>query len=109
MAALRRRKEQLVLSGRVGSAASVLQAPGFRRDVTVFRPNALSLPKTGSEPAFRRHTAARVCVTEAAHNPEVAGSNPTPATKKTRIRKSFCLPDAIFRRLPLGTVASGRA
>src|SRR6266511_1199665 len=35
-----------------------------------------------SEPAFRRNTAARVYITEPAHNPEVAGSNPAPATEK---------------------------
>jgi hypothetical protein len=34
------------------------------------------------EPAFRRNTAADVYTFEAAHNPEVAGSNPAPATEK---------------------------
>jgi hypothetical protein len=48
----------------------------FRSDVTVFRLNARLPPKTGSKPAFRRNTAACVCTLEAAHNPEVAGSNP---------------------------------
>jgi hypothetical protein len=38
--------------------------------------------KIGSEAAFRRNTAARVSTIEAAHNPEVAGSNPAPATGK---------------------------
>jgi hypothetical protein len=61
-------------------AASVLQAAGFRGDVTAFRLNARLRPKTGSEPAFRRNTAERVYTIEAAHNPEVAGSNPAPAT-----------------------------
>jgi hypothetical protein len=56
--------------------ASTLQASGFRSDVTVFRLNALSRRKIGSEPAFRRNTAERVHTIEAAHNPEVAGSNP---------------------------------
>src|ERR1051325_4599755 len=37
--------------------------------------------KTGSDPAFRRNEAERVYTTEAAHNPEVAGSNPAPATR----------------------------
>src|SRR5437764_9273245 len=60
--------------------ASVLQASRFRSDVTVFRLNAPPRLKTGSEPAFRRDTAERVYATEAAHNPEVAGSNPAPAT-----------------------------
>ena len=41
------------------AAASTLQALSFRRDVTVFRLNARSRPKTGSELAFRRNTAAR--------------------------------------------------
>jgi hypothetical protein len=62
------------------AAASALQASDFRSDVTVFRLNARPWPKTGSEPAFRRNTAERVYITEAAHNPEVAGSNPAPAT-----------------------------
>jgi hypothetical protein len=60
--------------------ASVLEASGFRRDATVFRLNARARPKTGSDSAFRRNTAARVYRIEAAHNPEVAGSNPAPAT-----------------------------
>jgi hypothetical protein len=38
--------------------------------------------KSCSEPAFRRNTAERVYTIEAAHNPEVAGSNPAPATAK---------------------------
>jgi hypothetical protein len=44
----------------------VLGASGFRSDVTVFRLNALSRRKTGSEPAFRRNTAERVHTIEAA-------------------------------------------
>ena len=62
--------------------ASVLQASRFRGDVTVFRLNARPPPKTGSDPAFRRNEAERVYIIEAAHNPEVAGSNPAPATSK---------------------------
>ena len=54
----------------------------FRGDVTAFRLNARPRPKTGSEPAFRRNEAEYVCTIEAAHNPEVAGSNPAPATEK---------------------------
>src|SRR5215208_4611733 len=38
--------------------------------------------KTCSLSAFRRNTAERVYVIESAHNPEVAGSNPAPATPK---------------------------
>ena len=64
------------------ATASVLQASGFRGDVTVFRQNAWPTPKTGSEPAFRRNTAERVYLFEAAHNPEVAGSNPAPLLRK---------------------------
>jgi hypothetical protein len=52
--------------------ASVLQAGGFRGDITVFRLNAGARPKTGSECAFRRNEAERVYIIEAAHNPEVA-------------------------------------
>jgi hypothetical protein len=63
-------------------AASVLQASRFRSDVTVFRLNAWSRPKIGSEPAYRRNTAACVYTLEAAHNPEVAGSNPASATQE---------------------------
>src|SRR5213592_4382515 len=60
-------------------AASILQASDFCSDVTVFRLNARPRPRTGSKPAFRRNTAERVYTIEAAHNPEVAGSNPAPA------------------------------
>ena len=38
--------------------------------------------QSGSEHAFRRNTAARLYQIEAAHNSEVAGSNPAPATSK---------------------------
>jgi hypothetical protein len=38
--------------------------------------------KSSSQPPFRRHTAERVYTVEAAHNPEVAGSNPAPATQE---------------------------
>jgi hypothetical protein len=74
---------------RTASAASVLQASSFRSDVTVFRLNARSRPKTGPEPAFRRNTAACVYPIEAAHNPEVAGSNPASATEKARLAGLF--------------------
>ncbi len=63
-------------------AASVLQASRFRGDVTAFRLNARPRPKRASEPAFRRDATERVYRIEAAHNPEVAGSNPAPATAK---------------------------
>src|SRR5512133_1673735 len=71
------------------STASVLQASGFRGDVTVFRLNARRRPETASECAFRRNTAEHVYAIEAAHNPEVAGSNPAPATQKARTRGPF--------------------
>jgi hypothetical protein len=64
------------------AAASVLQATGFRGDVTVFHLNAAAEGRSGLEAAFRRNTAERVYLIEAAHNPEVAGSNPAPATEK---------------------------
>jgi hypothetical protein len=64
------------------ATASVLQASGFRGDVTVFRLNAAVVGESGFEPALGRNTAERVYATEAAHNPEVAGSNPAPATEK---------------------------
>ena len=59
--------------------ASVVQASGCRRDVTVFRLNAACAGDSGFEPTFRRNTAAPVYPIGAAHNPEVAGSNPAPA------------------------------
>jgi hypothetical protein len=43
------------------------------------------------EPAFRRNTAAGVDTIEAAHNPEVAGSNPAPATQKGPGNRAFSL------------------
>ena len=73
------------------SAASVLQASGFRRDVTVFRLNATAEGHSGSGPAFRRNEAEHVYTIEAAHNPEVAGSNPAPATRKALLGGAFCL------------------
>jgi hypothetical protein len=72
---------EIIKSDRL-AAASILQAPRFRSDVTVFRLPARPRPRTGSEPAFRRNTAERVYTFEAAHNPEVAGSNPAPATRE---------------------------
>ena len=60
------------------AAASVLQASGVRGDAIVFRPNENSLAVRIS-----RNTAARVYTTGAAHSPEVAGSNPVPATSKS--------------------------
>jgi hypothetical protein len=47
-----------------------------------FRLNAGARPKTGSDSAVRRNEAERVYMIEAALNPEVAGSNPAPATPK---------------------------
>src|SRR5215207_4793923 len=54
------RSQHLNGKAMASSAASVLQAGGFRGDAAVFRLNAWSRPKTGSEPAFRRNTAERV-------------------------------------------------
>ena len=83
---------QVGFSGsRRGRAASVLQASRFRRDVIAFRLNARPRPKTGSEPAFRRNEAEHVYTIEAAHNPEVAGSNPAPATVEGPGNGAFCL------------------
>src|SRR5437867_5530272 len=88
---------------RTASAASVLQASGFRSDVTVFRLNARRRPKTGSESAFSRKTAEHVYRIEAAHNPEVAGSNPAPATAKGAGNGAFrfsgvrsCIPTSLL-------------
>jgi hypothetical protein len=46
------------------------------------RPDWHRLRATRREPTFRRSTAACVCTIEAAHNPEIAGSNRAPATSK---------------------------
>jgi hypothetical protein len=70
-------------------AASVLQASGVRGDATVFRLNASVAGQSGSESAFRRNTAEPVYRIEAAHNPEVAGSNPAPATFKGPGNRAF--------------------
>jgi hypothetical protein len=70
-------------------AASVLQASGFRGDAAVFRRNASVTGQSGSESAFRRNTAERVYTIEVAHNPEVAGSNPAPATEERRRNGAF--------------------
>jgi predicted Ser/Thr protein kinase len=48
-------------------------------------------PDLALELALRRNAAARVCSLEAAHNPEVAGSNPAPATSKGPGNRAFCL------------------
>src|SRR5213593_3225570 len=45
----------------------------------------------GLEPAFRWNTAERVYTIQAAHNPEVAGSNPAPATHKGPGNGAFSL------------------
>jgi hypothetical protein len=71
------------------AAASVLQASRFRGDVTLFRLNSSAAGQIGSKPAFRRNTAERVYRIEAAHNPEVAGSNPAPATAKGARKGAF--------------------
>jgi hypothetical protein len=48
-------------------------------------------PLSGLEPAFRRNTAAHLDPIAAAHNPEVAGSNPAPAIQKAPQTRGFCL------------------
>ena len=71
-------------------AANVLQASGFRGDVTVCSLNAAAVAESSLEPAFRRNEAARVYPSEAAHNPEVAGSNPAPRYSKGPAKRGFC-------------------
>jgi hypothetical protein len=48
----------------------------------VFYLNATAVGPSGPEPPFLPNPAERVDPFEAAHNPEVAGSNPAPATAK---------------------------
>ena len=92
----RRESYAVTNAGRSGvarrlDAASALQASGFRADVTVFRANATAVAESALRSAFRRNTAACVSSFEAAHNPEVAGSNPAPATEGPRNGAfSFC-------------------
>ena len=57
----------------------------------MFHLNAADVGESGSEPAFTRNTAERVYVIEAAHNPEIAGSNPAPATEKALHMQGFLL------------------
>jgi hypothetical protein len=72
-------------------AASVLQASGFRRDVTAFRLDATCAGDSGLKSAFKWNEAAHAHTIEAAHNPEVAGSNPAPATREGPGNGAFCL------------------
>ena len=72
------------------ATASVLQASGFHSDATVFRRSATCAGHAVYEHAFRRNTAERVYTVEAAHNPEVAGSNPAPATHEGPGNGAFC-------------------
>jgi hypothetical protein len=64
------------------AAASVLHAIGFRGDVTMFRRDATADGQSGSTAAFRQNRADRVYIIEAAHEPEVAGSNPAPLLER---------------------------
>ena len=74
---------QSEIDGTLSQIGDTVGALGHKADVKGrIRLNARSLPKTGSEPVFRRNMAACGYTIEAAHNPEVAGSNPAPATGK---------------------------
>jgi hypothetical protein len=53
-------KRRLLKFSEGPQVASILQAPGFRSDVSVFRLNATAAVESGSESAFRRNTAERV-------------------------------------------------
>jgi len=57
----------------------------------VFRLNSMAAGQSGWERALRRNTKKPRHLVEAAHNPEVAGSNPAPATfKGPGDRAFFC-------------------
>ena len=71
--------------------ASTLQASGFRSDVTVFRLNAQPRQKNRLAACISRNTAEHVYMIEAAHNPEVAGSNPAPAYCERPRKRGFSL------------------
>ena len=77
-------------------AASVLQASRFRGDATVFRLSAAYEAESRLEPALRRNPAARIDSPDAAHNPEVAGSNPAPAIQKGPGNGAFRLLSQVF-------------
>jgi hypothetical protein len=78
-----------------GAAACVLQASSFRSDVSVFHLNQTCGAGTAVHPAFRRNTAERAYTIEAAHNPDVAGSNPAPAMT---LRKTLLIAGFFFVR-----------
>ena len=78
-ATLRDNGTSIVASPRLGGGQRVRA-----KRATVFRLNAAC-----ARDAFRRNTAARVYAIEAAHNPEVAGSNPAPATGKGARKGAF--------------------
>jgi hypothetical protein len=63
-------------------AASVLQASGVRAIATVFRLNASVAGQSGLGVCISAEYGRTRLHTEAAHDPEVAGSNPAPATHK---------------------------
>jgi hypothetical protein len=70
-------------------AASALQATGLRGDATRFRLKAAAGPRSGLQPAFLWNPAERGYISGEAHNPEVAGSNPAPATAKGPHLRAF--------------------
>jgi hypothetical protein len=59
--------------------------------VTVFRLNAPLRRKTGSEPCVSAEYGEHVYSIEAAHNPEVAGSNPAPRYWKGPLSRAFLM------------------
>src|SRR5215468_8942588 len=63
---------------------------------------------SGSEPAFRRNEAEHVYTIEAAHNPEVAGSNPAPATAKGAGNGAFRLESESIPAPAAGAQTSAR-
>ena len=77
--------QETILRARVGIAMRLQALCKHRASAGMSLCSAqmhLPLARLASERAFRRNTAERVYTIEAAHNPEVAGSNPAPATGK---------------------------
>jgi hypothetical protein len=72
--------QEFALQNRLGCKPSA--RPRFRDDAIVFRLYAEGQARSRLEPALRRNAAVRRWSLEAAHNPEVAGSNPAPATRE---------------------------
>jgi hypothetical protein len=78
---------------------------GFRGDVTLFRRDATGDGQSPLTAAFLRNMTERVYAIEAADNPEVAGSNPAPATSKGPGNGAFLF---LRQAVPAKTLPAGQ-